>query len=189
MPVARGPAGLSLPRAIDRTKHLTISEPMTPPAAFSLRTSAFNDFLYAPVGEEDNGMVLTMLSALARSGVDPWGEAARLNELPRDAATKRLTSMISGLPRGQWAQSAAGDIASRLVALLPVRPSLDRVAQVTDTAKASPKPAAKMTFFFLSLVLILLGAQALTALRGREPSPPAHSADSSATSSREPSAK
>jgi hypothetical protein len=166
-----------------------VREPTNTVSAFSLRTSAFNDFLYAPIGEEDNGMVLTMLSALARCGVDPWGEAARLNELPSDAAAKRLALMISRLPRGQWAQSATGDIASKLVALLPVKPSLDKVAQVTDTAKVPPDPAAKMTFFFLSLILILVGAQVLTVLHGREPSPPTHIADTPATSSQEPSAR
>jgi len=167
-----------------------VREPTTTHSVFSLRTSAFNDFLYAPVGEEENGMVLTMLSVLARSGVDPWGEAARLNDLPRDAATKRLALMISRLPRGQWAQSATGDIASRLVALLPVKQPSDRIAQVTDTAKAPPEPAAKMTFFFLSLILILMGAQALTVFRGREPSPPIEQAqDAPQTSSHIPLAK
>ena len=82
---------------------------MTARSVFSLRTSAFNDFLYATVGDEDNGMVLTMLSVLARCGVDPWNEAARLNELPTEAATKRLTLMISGQPRGQWAEVGRGE--------------------------------------------------------------------------------
>lgn len=135
-------------------------------------------------------MVLTMLSALARCGVDPWGEAARLNELPRDAATKRLALMISRLPRGQWAQSATGDIAARLVALLPVKQSLDRVVPMTDSAKIRAEPTRKMTLFFLSLVLILVGAQALTAFRGREPSPPIEQAqDAPQTSSHVPFAK
>jgi len=135
-------------------------------------------------------MVLTMLSALARCGVDPWGEAARLNDLPRDAATKRLALMISRLPRGQWAQSATGDIAARLVALLPVKQSLDRVAPMTDSAKIRAEPTRKMTLFFLSLVLILVGAQALTAFRGREPSPPIEQAqDAPQTSSHVPLAK
>lgn len=134
-------------------------------------------------------MVLTMLSALARCGVDPWGEAARLNELPRDAAAKRLALMISRLPHGKWAQSATEGIASRLVALLPLKQAPGRITQVAETAKAPPKPAAKMTFFFLSLILILVGAQVLTVLRGREPSPSTHIADTAATSSQEPSAK
>jgi hypothetical protein len=165
---------------------LSVREPTNTVSAFSLRTSAFDDFLYSAIGEEDNGMVLTMLSALARCGVDPWGEAARLDELPRDAATKRLALMISRLPRGQWAQSATGDIAARLVALLPAKQPLDAVAPVTDSAKVGAEPARKMTFFFLSIVLILIGAQVL---RGREPSSQTHIADTPATSAQEPSAK
>ena len=157
-----------------------VREPMTARSVFSLRTSAFNDFLYATVGDEDNGMVLTMLSVLARCGVDPWNEAARLNELPTEAATKRLTLMISGQPRGQWAKSAAADIASRLVALLPVKQSSDVTVQV----KAPPDPPRKM-MFFLSVILILVSAQVLTVLSGRERSPPieqAHIVDAPQTS-------
>lgn len=131
-------------------------------------------------------MVLTMLSALARCGVDPWGEAARLNELPRDAAAKRLALMISRLPRGQWAQSATGDIAARLVALLPVKQSSDKVAQLKRTDKALP--IAKITFC-VSLLLILIGSQVLTELHGRAPSPSSHGAEPAATSSQEPSAR
>ena len=99
-------------------------------------------------------MVLTMLSALARCGVDPWDEAARLGRLPRDAATKRLVSIISGLPRGQWAQSAVGDIAARLAALLPVEQAPASLAPPLAVGKA-PKSAAMKTFFF---VLILTNA-------------------------------
>jgi hypothetical protein len=44
--------------------------------------SEFDDFLYAPIVEGGNGMVLSVLSALARVNVDPWDEAARLARLP-----------------------------------------------------------------------------------------------------------
>lgn len=146
-----------------------VREPTAAPrSVFSLRTSGFNDFLYASVGEEDNGMVLTMLSALARCGVDPWDEAARLGRLPRDAATKRLVSIISGLPRGQWAQSAVGDIAARLAALLPVEQAPASLAPPLAVGKA-PKSAAMKTFFF---VLILTNALLFTFLHNHEPSSP-----------------
>jgi hypothetical protein len=129
-----------------------VREPMnTPRSVFSLRASAFNYFLYAPVGEESNGMVLTMLSALARCGVDRWREAARLSELPREAAAKRLVSIISGMPRGQWAQSEAGDIAVRLTDLLPLEHAPASQALSLERVKA-PKSAAMMTFFFVLIV-------------------------------------
>jgi hypothetical protein len=140
----------------------------TPRSVFSLRTSAFNDFLYAPIGEEDNGMVLTMLSALARCGVDPWDEAARLGKLTREGAAKRLVSIISGLPRGQWAQSAVGDIAARLAALLPVEQPPASLAPSSGYPKA-PRSAAIATFFF---VLILTNALVFTFLHKQEPSSP-----------------
>lgn len=120
-------------------------------SVFSLQTSAFNDFLYAPVGEEDNGMVLTALSALARLGVDPWDEAARLSELPKEAATTRLTSIVSSLPHGRWAQSAAAGIAVRLVALLPVKPALPSAHQAAVRVKA-PASAAMAMFVFVILI-------------------------------------
>ena len=91
----------------------------TLPPAFSLLKSEFNDFLFAPIGEEKNGLVVTVLSAFARLGIDPWQESARLRQLSTAMATQRLTSIISGLPNGQWAPSDVGDIAARLIGLLP----------------------------------------------------------------------
>ncbi len=60
--------------------------------------SEFDPFLYAPVGEERNGMLLGVLSALARLDVDPWQEAATLTKMPAQDATARLTSLLSSLP-------------------------------------------------------------------------------------------
>src|SRR5271157_3870474 len=59
---------------------------------------AFNDFLYAPIANDGHGMPLSVLSALARSGVDPWQEAATLAGLPEEAAIQRLTTLIAELP-------------------------------------------------------------------------------------------
>jgi hypothetical protein len=47
---------------------------------------AYDAFLFEKLGVEDNGMDLSVLSALARAGVDPWAEAKRLAGLPRQAA-------------------------------------------------------------------------------------------------------
>lgn len=79
----------------------------------------FNDFLFASIGEEDNQMPLSVLSALARLGMDPWQEAAQLTRLPKDLATQRLASTIAALPPGHWATSDSGAIAARLLKLLP----------------------------------------------------------------------
>jgi hypothetical protein len=86
---------------------------------YALLPSEFDDFLFAPIGEERNEMLLSVLSALARLGVDPWQEAARLTQLPKDLATQSLASMIGSLPDGRWPPSDTRVIAARLVQLLP----------------------------------------------------------------------
>src|SRR4029078_5834338 len=84
----------------------------------------FNDFLYAAIAGDRNGMPLSVLSALARLNVDPWEEAAELAALPKDAATRRLVLLIERLPGGGWAKTDVRVIADRLIALLPRRGSL-----------------------------------------------------------------
>ena len=63
--------------------------------------SEFDGFLLAPIGDDNNGMLLSVLSALARLDVDPWEEAAALARLPGDVATKKLASLNAALPAGQ----------------------------------------------------------------------------------------
>jgi len=65
---------------------------MVHPALRSDIAAKFGNFLYAPVGEDNNGVLLTVLSALARQNVDPWEEAADLSRLPGDAAGPRTTN-------------------------------------------------------------------------------------------------
>lgn len=108
------------------------------PAAFSLLQSEFNDFLFAPIGEEGNGTILTVLSAFARSGVDPWQESARLGQLSTDLATERLTSIIAGLPNGRWAPSEVRSIVARLIDLLPARRVFVPSLRETVTVKRLP---------------------------------------------------
>jgi hypothetical protein len=86
--------------------------------------SEFDDFLFAPIAEESNGMLLSVISALARLDLDPWQEAIKLAGLPRETATKRLASLlIAALTGGPSAHLDPGTIAARLIALLPRRAS------------------------------------------------------------------
>ncbi|MBI1775699.1 MAG: hypothetical protein HYR63_10155 [Proteobacteria bacterium] len=68
-------------------------------------------------------MPLSVLSALARLGVDPREEAARLAALPERVAVEALAPMIARLPGGRLDLSDTHGIASRLIKLLPQRPS------------------------------------------------------------------
>jgi hypothetical protein len=87
-------------------------------SVFSQR-SEFDNFLYAPIVEERNGMLLSVISALARLEIDPWQEAAELAGLPRKTAAKRLASLFAPMLEERPAPSEAETIAARLIALLP----------------------------------------------------------------------
>lgn len=92
---------------------------MTSTDAYALQQSDLNGFLFAQVGEEQEGMPLSVLSALARLGLDPWQEARRLANLPARAAVEGLAQVIAGMPASPWPLPAATVIAERLVGLLP----------------------------------------------------------------------
>lgn len=92
---------------------------MTLRSEFALGHSEFNEFLFASIGEEPNGLQLTVLSALARLGFDPWREAARLSALPAETAAGALATALAALPEGGWKASESTAIATRLVNCLP----------------------------------------------------------------------
>jgi hypothetical protein len=117
---------------------------------YSLGHSEFNDFLFAFVGEEKSGLQLTVLSALARLGFDPWEEAARLSELSQESATSALTEAIAGLPEGDWKTSESRSIATRLVDRLPRRRS--SVASSRDSDGEGPKQKSKTQNWLLWVV-------------------------------------
>jgi hypothetical protein len=54
---------------------------MALPERFSLLHSDLNGFLFAPIGKEESGVPLSVLSALTRLDLDPWAEGARLTIL------------------------------------------------------------------------------------------------------------
>jgi hypothetical protein len=133
---------------------------------FSLQNSEFGAFLYAPIGEEQNGMILTALSAFSRIGVDPWQEAARLAQLPIEAARQTMTSLISGLPNGCWAKSDSGTIAARLIALLPgpIAPQAPSLGTAFGNRPLSYRIAVFAFFLALNIAVFFV-------LRSHEPSP------------------
>lgn len=127
--------------------------PMTSQSAL-VHQPELDAFLFASIGEERNGMALTVVSALARLGLDPWTEAGRLSQMSRKVAADLLGLMIAKLPNGLWTLPEAQPIAARLVTLLPQRP----------TAEASAVGAAVTTMPRLKLSWILCGALAVAAL-------------------------
>lgn len=106
---------------------MTGAAPAVPP------DSRFNDFLFAPIGEERSGTTLSVLSALARQDVDPWERAAHLNRLPAPAAVRELAALLAALPEEVSAGAAPAALAARLIALLPQRSAAQKPGE-------SPRP-------------------------------------------------
>ena len=86
---------------------------------FSTLNASYENFLFAPVCEETNGMRLSVLSALARMNVDPWEEATRLAAMPKEIAEKTLLAIFDAVSGKSWKSPEAAAIAARLVRLLP----------------------------------------------------------------------
>ena len=90
----------------------------------------FDPFLFASVGEDRHGQLLSVISALARSDLDPWLEAVSLSRMSHGQATARLCGLIAALPGGPPSGRPVDAVAGELVALLP------------QTAKWGPPPKA-----------------------------------------------
>jgi len=93
---------------------------MAHPQDASFAPSELDGFLYADIDQEPNGMPLTVLSLLARSEVDPWGEARRLSALPDAAAISCMADRIRlSSARFRNRPDLLQPLAATLVARLP----------------------------------------------------------------------
>jgi hypothetical protein len=147
----------------------------------SRRSPEFDDFLFAPIGEDRNGILLSVLSALARLDVDPWQEAAELARLPGETGTQRLASLIAALPDRPSPHLDARTIAARLIALLPHRDSSNvpvRELLVAIGPATDPRAVIYMIFFFIFIASVL-GAQSMLASLQSAQIDNAHASDSS----------
>jgi hypothetical protein len=122
----------------------------------------FNDFLFAPIGQDRNDVPLSVLSALARLGIDPWQEAAELARLPRETATQRLASSIASLPDGASAYLEGETVAARLIARLPSRTD----SQTVSRGAPDLGDATKLRFglwMYAVLIVVMVAAQWIAA--------------------------
>ncbi len=88
-------------------------------SSVSYLTPQFDDFLFARIDEDSEATPLSVLSVLARLGVDPWEEAAKLAGLERVSAAKRLAEFIAATPGAPTAYLSAKTVSDRLIDLLP----------------------------------------------------------------------
>lgn len=79
----------------------------------------FDGFLYAELGQDRAGNSVSVLSALARLGRDPWDEAADLTALSSARAHDRLAGLLTRFHDVPTCQRDPAATVARLVALLP----------------------------------------------------------------------
>jgi hypothetical protein len=143
---------------------------VNPATSISFFRPELDDFLYAPIGMERNEMPLSVLSALARLGLDPWKEATELSELPSDSATQRLATLIMHLPGGQWTQADSRGIAHRLIELLPRRRShaAPLIEKVPGIPRMLGSPTAKWLIWIALAGIALVSAVSCNPSSGAE---------------------
>jgi hypothetical protein len=77
---------------------LELADEMAHPSLAPSIGRDFDSFLFASIGPDRHGQALSVISALARSGLDPWEEAINLSRMPQVGATQRLSRLIASLP-------------------------------------------------------------------------------------------
>jgi hypothetical protein len=128
---------------------------MALPERFSLLHSELNGFLFAPMGKEQSGAPLSVLSALTRLGIDPWAEGARLSTLPKEAAARALAPLIALFPEDRRSSSDVDEMAVRLVELLP-KPLSAALPADAASAGAQRTRSPAIWLFWLGLGLLLV---------------------------------
>jgi hypothetical protein len=113
--------------------------------------------LYSEVAEQPNGVPLTVLSALARYGLDPWNEADRLARLPATIAVEILTEQLTPALAFDT-QSNIKSRARRLIRLLPV-PKADKA--VPDVVTPEERQSG---IIYWGIIGIIAGSVALAGL-------------------------
>jgi hypothetical protein len=117
----------------------------------SIPTSRYNDFLFAPICEDADGMRLSVLSALARLDVDPWEEATKLAAMPKAFAQSTLISTLELLSGRSWKPSEAELVARRLIQLLPKGAE----AQKAAAGKIADVHAQRTGYWLVWLVFVM----------------------------------
>jgi hypothetical protein len=121
---------------------------------FALKNSGLEPLLFAEVGDQRSGVGLTVLSLLARLGLDPWAEAARWVTLPKSAAIACLAGNIARMPLCPQAIAEAHATATRLILLLPVNNAVPGLAGRALPPRLAAMPKwLPMTLLYCALAM------------------------------------
>ncbi|MEW9922339.1 hypothetical protein AB2B41_22295 [Marimonas sp. MJW-29] len=128
---------------------------MAEPSSLNLHPPEFDRFLQASVGEDRNGYVVTVLSTLARLGLDPWKETAELVTSGRDAARSRLDTLLFGFSDVPTLKTDHGRVARHLSQLLPEGSRSGTVKRSASTFAAGNLSKGGAIWAVLTIIFIL----------------------------------
>ncbi|MCC5972754.1 MAG: hypothetical protein JJT81_01745 [Rubellimicrobium sp.] len=115
----------------------------------------FDTFLYATLGADRNDNSVTVLSALARLGLEPWEAASALADLTRDEARHRLDDVLIRFTDVPTLKNNHAAESRRLIDLLPGGAS-QPTRPTADTALPGRKLAIGPVLGVLLAVLYLI---------------------------------
>jgi hypothetical protein len=129
--------------------------------------SEFDAFLFAPLGEDRNGLPLSVISHLARMNLDPWQEAGDLAMLSTEAAARRLSGSLETLTDPRLRQASSRTVVLHLLALLPhPTPVAIQVPGAGITVVAPADFRARIgAAIVIMWAIVLLGSQIIAAHR------------------------
>lgn len=118
------------------------------------RITTYDAFLFAEIGEEPNGMRLSVVSALARLDLDPWGEASVLAAMPTAAAQQRLSALLTK-SFASGALSFVSTSVNQLIRLLPGAAGRDVGPKEPETKGGLPSLGIALFYVGMGLALAL----------------------------------
>jgi hypothetical protein len=128
-----------------RTHFQERSHFMTPTMDRMEQDPAFERFLRATVGEDVNGINVSVISMLARLEVDPWTKAYDLAAMPDGPARKRLNTLMIHFKYVPTQGRDQGKIISALLDLLP-RMKVAASPNIPDVGARMPALAMGVPF-------------------------------------------
>jgi len=132
--------------------------------AYSPLGSEFDNFLFTPLGEDENGLPLSVVSLLARMNLDPWQEAGDLAALPADAAARRLAVSLNTLTDPNLRPAITETMVLRLLALLPRQLPAATPAPAPPGVLAGPHAGTRIgTIILITSAIALVGSRIFAA--------------------------
>ncbi|KPQ05618.1 MAG: hypothetical protein HLUCCA12_14605 [Rhodobacteraceae bacterium HLUCCA12] len=115
----------------------------------------FDPFLFATVGKDLNDNSVTVLSTLARLGLEPWEAASDLASVTRDEARSRLGGILARFSDVPALKADHIAITDRLIELLPAA-GCHRSGSAMDGGSSVNKKSIGPIIGIVLLVLFLV---------------------------------